>query len=214
MRAMPEASDNNMANRFFAGDEYTLEGYVDRRIAAACCVIPGIVEEWDAAKQLAKVKPAVKRKWLNKDTGKPEYDCMPVLCKVPVVVPYSQQAGLLLTVPIRKGDEGLLLFADRSIDMFIKNGGEQNPEECCGADKQYTDPRAHSLSDAVFIPGIISQPNIVEDWQEDAIEIRNKDRTAYFRLDEQGNLTFKTTGALNFETAGDMTFKGANIRLN
>ncbi len=48
-------------------------------------------------------------------------------------------------VPILPGDTGLLIFADRAMDLWYRGGG---------APVDPVHPRAHNQADAVFIPGL------------------------------------------------------------
>ena len=43
------------------------------------------------------------------------YRSLPQLSGVPVVLPFAQTAGFLLTVPIQPGDTGLLVIPDRGL---------------------------------------------------------------------------------------------------
>lgn len=180
-----------MASRFFPTESDAQESIIARMLAQACFAIPGIIEEFNAKTQIAKVYPAIKRKTINGDSVK--YVKMPVILNVPVVVPFAQTVGLLITLPIKKKDEGLIIFADRMIDEFVEKG-ECQPPECCGADNKTTEPRAHSLTDAIFVPGIISKPKAVPNWSTEAIEIRNRDRTCFFSMNKNCNITIQTTG--------------------
>ena len=197
-----------MASRVFPSESEALEAIIHRMIGAACFCLPGAIEEFDAGTQIAKVCPAVKAKAIRdcEQGCEVEYVKMPCLWNVPVVVPFAQADGLLLTLPLKKGDEGLILFADRMIDNFVEKGGCQ-PPECCGADNKTTEPRAHSLTDAIFIPGVISKPQAVPDWNMNAMEIRNRPRTCFISLGTDGNIEMETTADVNIKAGG-------NINLN
>lgn len=181
-----------MASRVFPTESEAQEAIIERMLAEAYCCLPGVVEEFNASTQIAMVTPAIQRKIIQRN-GKPKYEKMKQIIQVPVVVPYVQKVGLLITLPIAKGDEGLIVFSDRMIDNFVEKGGFQ-PPECCGADNQTTEPRAHSLTDAIFIPGVITKPNAVKNWNNEALEIRNKDRTCYFSMNKNCNITIQTNG--------------------
>lgn len=68
----------------------------------------------------------------------------PVLKGVPVSMPSS--ATYSIKLPLAVGDNGIALFADRSLDAFLASDGTlpYDPQ----------DARAHDLNDAVFIPGL------------------------------------------------------------
>lgn len=64
---------------------------------------------------------------------------------VPVVQP--QGAAYSIRLPVAVHDTGLLLFSDRSLAAWLAgDGGPRNP----------SDPRMHDLSDAIFVPGLLT----------------------------------------------------------
>ena len=87
---------------------------------------------------------------------------------VVVIVPHAEDLGLSMTIPLRKGNEGMIHVAERSLDNWIEKGGVQPPAEP-------VQPRSHDLSDAVFVPGITSAANPITNWSDEAIEVRNED---------------------------------------
>ena len=100
--------------------------------------LPGRVERYDHAEQRAEVKPLLRRNYRDGE----ESD-MPVIADVPVIWPRA--GGASLTMPVQAGDGVLLVFADRSIDRWLAQGGEVTPN----------DRRKHDLSDCVAIPGLV-----------------------------------------------------------
>ena len=66
----------------------------------------------------------------------------PVIVEVPVSWPRA--GGAWLTFPIARGDTGMLVFADRDIGAWVSENDEGDPDS----------KRTHSLTDAVFVPGI------------------------------------------------------------
>ena len=109
----------------------------------------------------------------------------PKLCNVPVVIPYAQTAGLLITLPIKSGDTGLLVIADRGIDTFLKGQGEETPPPFSG-DATVATPRAHALNDGIFIPGLCIDAMTVDAYSLENIEIRDKQRKHYISLGPKG----------------------------
>ncbi len=103
--------------------------------------IPASVERVDLAKGLIDARPLVKDLVGDRSDALTALS-MPVITNVPVVWPGA--GGFRLTFPIDKGDTVLLVFADRSLDVWLAKGGEVDP----------ADPRHHALSDAIAIPGL------------------------------------------------------------
>lgn len=99
--------------------------------------LPGEIVEYDHAKRKAKVKPLIK--FQKKDGTFLEY---PIITGVPVVFPCSSSASLIF--PVKAGDKCLLVFAERSIDEWLFDGRDMEPEI----------HRLHSISDCVAIPGL------------------------------------------------------------
>lgn len=153
-----------------------------RMTAQIRCAMPGVIQSFDPATQTATVQPALKMKiTLGKDVS---HLSLPVVQNVPVVLPFAQTAGLLLTLPIKAGDECLLIFADRGMDNFIQAGGVQ-PTPSSG-NEDTTTPRAHHLTDAICIPGIISNPQAVPEYNTEHIELRDRERKQYISLGPEG----------------------------
>lgn len=69
----------------------------------------------------------------------------PNVVEVPVVWPYAQAGKIGLTMPLRPGDGVLLVFAQRSLEGWL-SGNAGAPD----------DPRRFDLSDAIAIPGLMS----------------------------------------------------------
>ena len=120
-----------------------------------CCRV-GIVQSYDNENRIAKVKIANKLTTeVNNDGSVVSRDYAPIYAKVfflgwgesgitcPIVEAESNEDG--------KGSEGLLLFSDREIESWYINGGVNNIK--------YT--RAHDKTDAIFLTGIHSLPNMV-----------------------------------------------------
>jgi len=103
--------------------------------------IPASVERVDLALGQVDARPLVKDLVGDQEAALRAL-AMPVITNVPIVWPGA--GGCRLTFPLAVGDTVLLLFADRSLDVWLAKGGEVDPG----------DPRRHALSDAVAIPGL------------------------------------------------------------
>lgn len=152
---------------------------------------PGIVQSFDADKQTAVVKPVVE-KFFRGQGFKP----LPALMDVPVQFPRG--GGFVLTFPVAKGDECLLVFAERAIDHWHAKGGVQPP----------SDFRTHSLSDAFAIMGVSSIPKAVSNFNASAVELRSLNGAAKVQIDGGGNIAIESTG-------GSVTVQsGGLVKLN
>lgn len=99
--------------------------------------LPAIVREVLTPNRVT-VQPMLMRKYLNLPAPvplPPIQDCM-------VIAPRGTTYGM--TLPVAVGDTGIALFCERSLDVWSVAGGIVDP----------LDNRHHSLSDAVFVPGL------------------------------------------------------------
>jgi len=121
--------------------EELLRRAIDSRIARVHVSMPGQVTEYDHTQQRATVQPIPRGRYLDEDEEPVVYRFEPIP-NVPVA--FHSATGYAITYPLTVGDQGLLVFAERSIDEWLNNGeGDTTPQ----------DTRRHDLSDAVFYPG-------------------------------------------------------------
>lgn len=101
-----------------------------------------------------------------------------MLLDLPVMFPCA--GGFTITHPIREGDECLVNFADRNIDLWWQSGNVQNP----------FDMRKHDLSDgfAFFRPQ--SQAKKISDVSTTDLEIRNDANTCKIQITPDGVINF------------------------
>lgn len=103
--------------------------------------LPGRVEKYAAGRQKADVKPLLTKRYKieAKDTE------LPVITDVPVQWPAAGGGAAYLHLPLAKGDLGILVFCERSLDAWLQGSGQVVSP---------ADPRHHHLSDAIFVPGV------------------------------------------------------------
>lgn len=131
---------------------------------------PGIIQSFDSETQTVTVQLALRENITKPDFTK-EWINLPLLLDVPIVIPRAGE--YCLTMPIREGDECLVIFADMCIDAWFTYGGIQNQIE----------KRRHDLSDGFAILGTWSQPNRIENYSIDSCELRT--------LDNRTNISIK-----------------------
>ena len=103
------------------------------------CVKIGKINSFDGTKKTAEIKIMFKR--VLPDNTIKDY---PLLINCPVFT--LQGGGGSIKFPIAAGDDCLVLFSDRSIDIWLNTGSAAAP----------TDSRAHHLSDAIALVGLNS----------------------------------------------------------
>lgn len=138
--------------------------------------MPGIIEKFDPVQQLATVQPAIKRIFKTSDSEEQFLTpvALPLLINVPVVFPSG--GGYHLTFPVQKGDECLLVFCERAIDVWHERGQVQEPNA----------RRFHSLSDATCFVGLSSIPNKIPNFDATNAQLRNNDGSVSISLTPLG----------------------------
>lgn len=144
--------------------------------------MPGVIKSFDPKTNRCTVQPGIKLKVTKGD--KIEYQDMPEIPNVPLVVPSSGQGGFALTMPIKEGDTCMLNFSDRALDNFLQDGESVNPGD--PTTELTSSPRSHHLSDAICTPGFIADPQVLPEWNNENIEFRDKDRKMFNTLGPDG----------------------------
>lgn len=156
--------------------------------------IPGHVVAFDPATQHAQIQIGV----VGTTVQGVMFD-RSVLIEVPVV--FIGGSEYFQEHQIDPNDEGVIYFSQRCIDGWKTTGGiAQNPIL-----------RFHDYSDAIFIPGARSQPNVITNFQNNGIRWRSKDGSRYVWLKNDG--TIETTNGTTTHTLspdGTITLTNGN----
>lgn len=165
-----------------------LEGF---RYSFFCC-IPCIVESFNPSDNTITAQPVIQN--ININDGLNVNESFPLLNHVPVLFPGGKD--LFITFPINVGDECLVVFADRAIDSWWQQGGEQPPIMS----------RAHDLSDgfAIFAPR--SLPNVIQSYDNNSIQIRNKELTSQITINENGKIFVKSDKDIHLTNQDESAF--------
>lgn len=165
--------------------------------------MPGRVESYDPAKQLAKVKPLFKRKYASEDQPVE----MPIISNVPVLFPRSESA--FIRMPISAGDFVQLIFNERSINRWMDSGEITDPQ----------DPSKFDLNGAVAIVGLYPKSKPIEmNGAAGSLEIANGQ--SYIEIKEDGEISV-TNGQVVMQiqggnvkiTATKITLESSNVNL-
>lgn len=140
--------------------------------------LPGVVQVFDPDTQTADIQPTIQRKMSG------EVINLPLLTGVPVRFPAT--ASFCITLPIAKGDFVLLVFAERSIDNWLENGGIQPAQ----------DSRTHSLSDAFALPLMYPDKEPITDFNSSALEIKSRTGAAKITMSDS-NIELEGTVVIN-----------------
>jgi hypothetical protein len=114
-----------------------IKDFVKGMLAGIHTCMPGEIVSYDYTKQKATVKPLLKRSYVDGTTAS-----YPVINDVPVVFPRS--GGASLTFPVVVGDTVMLLFSERTMDLWLNKG----TESISLVERQF------SLNDAIAVPGL------------------------------------------------------------
>lgn len=148
--------------------------------------LPGAIEAYDAARQVADVKPLLRRPLVASDGTELEPESLPILMDVPVVFPRG--GGFFISFPLAKGDLVHLVFVEKSMDQWLDGEGQETTP---------ADFRMHSLSDAVAYPGLYPRGLALADAHAENLVVgRDGDAAAHFRPD--GEIHLGSDGAADY----------------
>lgn len=153
--------------------------------------IPGYITGFDKDTQLAQVQIGIEQIDVN---GK-RFEPAPLI-EVPL---YVYGGAFSVECQIDDGTEGLIIFSQRCIDGWVDTGGiAKNPIM-----------RFHDSSDAFFLPGMRSQPNKIESFENNGVRLRNEDGSRYVWLKKNGDVEISANNVEITSTA--LTHNGVNI---
>jgi len=155
---------------------------MDGRISSLWTNIPGLITKVDFAKMTCEVQPAIQGE-VRDSKGVYSFVNLPLLVDVPIVFPSA--GGFSLTLPMKAGDEVLVLFSSRCIDSWWSNGGVGIPMEY----------RMHDLSDGFAIPGPKSLPKAISAISSTNVQLRSDDGATYLEITPAGVVKVKATTA-------------------
>lgn len=160
---------------------------LDGKQAEIWTALPGIIDSFDADAMTVSVQPSIMGSITN-EAGTSRQVALPLLVDVPVC--YPQGGGFVLTFPIAKDDECLVVFASRCIDGWWQSGGVQAPAE----------HRMHDLSDGFAIVGPRSQARrLSPSVDTSAVQLRSVDGEQHITITPAGDMTCRATSSLTLE---------------
>lgn len=142
------------------------------------CATPAFLVEDMGTDQTVSVQIAIQER-VAAVSGAQWWDIAPIF-KVPVVLPRG--GGFSLTLPLKKGDEGMLIFCDTCFDNWWANGTANSPKAANVAAPSGTqtqlEVRRHDVTDCGFYPGMWSQPNVLSNYSTTSAQLRRDDGSA------------------------------------
>lgn len=173
----------------FTNPYASIKAMIGTELAQFWVGLPGIVQSFNAADCTAAVQIAILMQRRDKNQDWQDIKPSPIIPKA--IVQFTGNHDYIFTLPIKAGDEGLLIFADRCIDAWWQSGGVQSQ----------IDIRQHDLTDAIFIPGIRSIKNVPANINTTAAEMRTFSGNTKISFSDADGV--KITGKLN--VTGEVT---------
>lgn len=136
--------------------EKIIDDAIENRLAEMHTCIPARVVRVNVAKAQCDVRPLIKRKYADETVVD-----LPVITNVPIA--FYRAGPAFISLPLKKDHIVMLLFSERSLDIWLSKGGSVDP----------LDPRKFDLSDAIALPGIYPFNDPPSGASADDIVIRN-----------------------------------------
>lgn len=171
-------------NQLLNDAEAAVRSSLDGRQARIWTAMPAIVENVDLVAMTLQAQPTIQGVQTAQD-GTETYVNLPLLVDCPIVFPSA--GGFTLTLPIKVGDEVLIVIASRCIDAWWQNGGIGVPMEM----------RMHDLSDGFALPGPKSQPNVISNISATNAQLRSDSGTTYVEITPTGMINLVAPIGLN-----------------
>lgn len=147
----------------FADETELLETVVDGVLARLPKAGPVTLSEDSQDGHTAKLQPTTKAV-IRKPDGTTEEVSLPIVPDVPVH--FMGGGGITTTYGLKQGNEGFSVPAALGIDGWHQNGGVQSAG----------DTRQHAMWDALFIPGVRSDPNKLKGVSQTSTQTRTDDK--------------------------------------
>jgi len=175
---------------------------------------PGfLTEDMDVGKQTVTVQLAIQERVRVVSSLKAQWWDVPPIVFVPVMVPRG--GGYSVTLPLKKGDEGMVIFCDACIDLWWANGQTNSPVAdntgvSSGSQRQ-NEVRRHYIHDCGFYPGLWSQPNVLANYSANSLQVRSDDGATVVDVAEDGVTVTGENLAVNASTAVQLTAPAVSV---
>lgn len=156
--------------------------------------IPGHIVTFNPATQRAQVQVGLERNLVTGGVQIPR-----VIEDVPV---HFAGGDYTLEFEVGNGTEGAIFFSQRCLDGWKNTGGvAANPL-----------PRFFDMQDCYFVPGVRSQPNAIQGFQNNGIRIRNKAGNQFAWLKNDGSVMLENgAGFVRLMADGTVNINGFTV---
>lgn len=181
-----------------------LMGALDGKQSEIWTAFPAIVTGFNPTQRTVSLQPAIQA-LVQAPDGSKAWVTMPLLVDCPVFFPGG--GGVVLTFPLKAGDECLVVLACRCIDAWWQSGCPLNTGGLPTAQVQ-AELRMHDLSDGFCFAGVASLPKVQPGINPLTAQLRNDAGTTYVEVDPTGNINVIAPVAISI-TAPTINSSGA-----
>lgn len=198
-----------MDNRIVATKEQAEELRFWQNVMKLNTSIPAIIDDFDIGTQRVSAIPAIQAMCKNPD-GTVYYINYPKITNIPLAI--QKGLGISITYPIQKGKLCTLIFSQRSIDnLLFESSKPVNP--FIGGPAYTSSLRCMDMTDAMCFPGIITNQEAIQNYNNNAVEIRNEDASVKISI-SQNDLTMEQEGASIKLSGGNVEIVGTSVTIN
>ncbi len=165
--------------------------FLKQSLSEARTASPAFLVSDMSANQTVTVQIAIQER--VRYNGQQQWWDVPPIVNVPILVPRG--GGYSMTLPLKKGDQGMLIFCDTCFDNWWLNGQTASPPaqnqpplpgpSPSGTQRQF-EVRRHHVHDCGFFPGMWSQNNLLSDYSTDSLQLRSDDGSTVIDVAEAG----------------------------
>jgi len=165
-----------------------VQNAIEQRLFELFTAMPGKVVSYESSTALATIEPQIKRKYIDGDSF-----TLPLITHVPVMHPRTSKAHMRL--PVAVGDTGLIIWSQRSIDIWLEQGRAVDPE----------DSRKFNISDAAFYPGLFAKNSLMAiSGSVTSMELKND--KAFIDIESNGTIKIKNPRTtVTIKQSGEIT---------
>lgn len=134
-----------------------------------------------------EVAPQIQMVARNEDGVETPTD-LPALSRIPVA--HFKAGGFIITLPVKSGDEGIILFSDRGLSLWKETGRKAPPRES----------EFHGLNGAIFLPMPTSKPGYIKNYNPSELYVGAEDQSGFLKFGAGGQATLHASGGLLVDT--------------
>lgn len=152
----------------------TIDILMEARVQRINVALPGRVEKYDPEAQVAECSVLVRQRLLCLGW---ETELRPVVTIPAAMVMFPRGGGHYMTMPVKKGDHVMLVFASRTLEKWRLTGDPADPITYDG----------HRLEDCIALPGMYPYSKALKGVDQDAMAL-GKEGGALVRIGDEVEL--------------------------